>query len=152
MVDVIILEEARYLFADTFIEFPNFEKQLISVFKEYIESNRTKVPDIFGRDVPYRYPKTLYDLNVQHIHLKLPPNRFPKKQAQYDRRNSTKEPNKDIFLVYVISDSNPERFALLAILRPHAHKKSKERRILDLFCQLAEKYQDQEYELSCAAD
>ncbi|MWP63093.1 type II toxin-antitoxin system YafO family toxin [Gilliamella sp. Pas-s25] len=152
MVDVIILEEARYLFADTFIEFPNFENQLISVFKEYIESNRTKVPDIFGRDVPYRQPNRLYELNVQHIHLKLPPNRFPKNQPQYYRCNATREPNKDIFLVYVISDFNPKRFALLAILRPHAHKKSKERRILNLFCQLAEKYQEQEFELYCATD
>ena len=149
MIDVIIFDDARYLFDDTFKEHPSFEADLIRTFKQYVASNRDNVPDIFGRDVPYREPKRLYELDVHHIHLKLPPERFPKKLAQYYRCNSPKRPNKDIFLVYVQSQYNPERFALLSILRPNAHKKSKQRRILKLLCEMAEKYQENEFELYC---
>lgn len=148
MVEVAILDDARHLFVETFQELPNFENQLLSVFKKYKESNGEFVPNIFGRDVPYRYPIKLYKLDVSHIHLRLPPDQFSKNIVQIERRNKKEEPNKDIFLVYVKSQFSQDKYALLAILRPNAHEQSKQAKILDLFCEYAEKYQNKEYELN----
>lgn len=148
MVDVAILDEARHLFAETFQQLPYFENQLLSVFKKYKESNGEFVPNIFGRDVPYTYPRKLYELDVSHIHLRLPPDRFSKNIAQSERKNKKKEPDKDIFLVYVKSQFSQDKYALLAILRPNAHEQSKQAKILDMFCEYAEKYQNKEFTLN----
>lgn len=148
MVEVAILDDARHLFAETFQELPNFENQLLSIFKKYKESSEEFVPNIFGRDVPYRYPIKLFNLDVSHIHLKLPPDKFPENVAQYERCNKKQQPNKDIFWVYVKSQFSHNKYALLAILRPNAHDQSKQKKILDLFCDYAEKYQDKEFELN----
>ncbi|OCG11356.1 type II toxin-antitoxin system YafO family toxin [Gilliamella apicola] len=125
-------------FKPIFDKYPNLEKQIIRDFKKYKESNGDLVPNYFGRDVAYVEPYLANKIGLMHIHMCFPPNKFNDSDAQYYR--VCKKGQTDACLVYISGSLSINHFSLLAIFSPDAHKKSRDKSIMDYICRVAEDF------------
>lgn len=90
--------KAEY-FDAIFQKFPGLEKSIIDDFIRYKSSD--ELPEYFGCDVAYTQPEGARKSGMMHIHLKLPPAKFPKNKPQADRKCAMNDPVNDACLVYV---------------------------------------------------
>ena len=90
---------------------PDEEAALVSDFRTYKSTGA--LPDSFGRDVPYHFPKEAVDEKLFHLHLN-DGDPWPIHAIQYSRTS-------DSHLVYCEGHDNPDAYALIAILSPDAH-------------------------------
>lgn len=109
---------------------PNFIDILKLDLARYIETNGDSLPDYFGKDDLYTYPRSIITESVRHIHLKIPPDIFNSRLTQKDRKCKINEPEKDIALIYVISKYDPNKASILAILKGNAHELAKDEKLM----------------------
>jgi mRNA interferase YafO len=101
-------------------------KAFIADFKLYKSTG--KLPERFGRDVPYHFPKEALEEELLHLHLNVD-DPWPISYLQYDRTS-------DVHLVYCQGATQKNCFFLMTILSPDAHEQAKN---IDLMLKLAEK-------------
>ncbi|MBD8597097.1 type II toxin-antitoxin system YafO family toxin [Pseudomonas sp. CFBP 8772] len=111
-------------------------------FTEYVRSGRMRTPSIFGRDAPYTQPPQALQACLMHIHIKIPPARFPQGVAQHDRCCPRNRPGEDAALVYVPGELEEHRFLLLAFLWPDAHGRARDRNTMKYLARLARDWRD----------
>lgn len=97
---------------------------ILNDFKRYIESDFEELPSYFGVDNLYGSPPDLAGI-MGHIHLRIPPNKFPSNVAQAYRKCKKNDPANDIALVYVQGDEDDSKYCILAIVMPNAHSRMK---------------------------
>lgn len=107
---------------------PGFLETLLADFKRYQGSQREELPAYFGYDAEYGYPPEIAGC-LEHIHLCIPPNKFPKNYRQIDRRCKIGNPSKDVALVYARNLYEPS-FKIIAILHPDAHSQAKNMKLM----------------------
>lgn len=140
-IEVYINEYTRKDFFDEiFLKYPELEIQLINDFKRYKSTG--ELPIYFGRDAPYIRPYSAEKACLMHIHLKIPPDSFPRDRVQYFRTHKQGDPEKDICLVYVQGLIEDHRYSLLAIIHPNAHEKARNYQLMDRLAQVAQKFRD----------
>lgn len=129
------------LFEEVLKGYPGFAEGLRLDFLDYASGK--KLPRYFGKDEVYTHPHLAYTIKLQHIHLALPPDVFPKGMAQGDRKCKRGKPGQDAALVYVRGLYEDHRYCLLAVLHPNAHGRAKEDRIMNYLSRLAKEFRDQ---------
>lgn len=115
---------------------PKLMDVLLADFKRYQQSDRQDLPDYFGYDAEYGKPDEIAGL-VEHIHLRIPPRTFRRRDKQFFRKCKRNDPKNDIALVYVRGLYEMHRFCILGILLPDAHRKAHNRPLMLEFGQLA---------------
>lgn len=120
-------------FSEPLKDFPSLADDLLADFVHY--KSMDQLPATFGRDAPYVEPWAAFDAGIMHIHLKLPPEFFPKKRPQFDRTTDTA-------LVYVRGDLEDNRYMIFGVLHPNAHAQAREERIMRYLARLAKEFRD----------
>lgn len=121
---------------------PGLAAILKNEFTDYVESGRQRTPSIFGRDAPYTQPPQALQACLMHIHVKIPPARFPKGVAQHDRTCQKNKPGEDAALVYVPGELEENRYLLLAFLWPDAHGRARDRMTMKYLSRMAKDWRD----------
>lgn len=124
-------------FSEPLKDFPTLAQDLMADFTMY--KGADKLPSTFGRDAPYVQPHAAYRAHLMHIHLKLPPEEFPKRLPQIDRTCTRK---RDAALVYVRGELEENRYCILGVLYPNAHAKAREEKIMRYLARLAQEFRD----------
>lgn len=136
----------RQTFADLFApidkQYAGLSTKLKADFERYIGSARSDIPHYFGRDACYTQPSEALSASLMHIHIKLPPGRFPQDRAQYYRVCQRGKPGEDAALVYVQGELEEDSYELLAFLWPDAHGQAKQKHLMRYLAQLAREYRD----------
>lgn len=122
-------------------QYPDLLRQIEADFKSYIESNRLVIPDYFGCDVPYVKQEAAIKQGLMHIHLAIPPVKFPANRPQWDRK-CPKDPATDAALVYAQGLYDEDQYVLIAILHPGAHSQANNRRIMQRLIDAAKAFRD----------
>lgn len=130
------------LFAPIDEKFPGLSSRLKADFTRYIESDRCCIPEYFGRDAPYTQPQEASSAQLMHIHIKLPPGRFPQDRAQYHRVCRLGRPGEDAALVYVQGELEEDSYQLLAFLWPDAHGKARGKELMRTLARLGRAFRD----------
>ena len=130
------------LFAPIEASYPGLAEKLRADFQRYVESDRTNPPHYFGRDVCYTQPPEALKSSLMHIHIKLPPGRFPQDRAQYYRVCQPGKPGQDAALVNVQGELEEESYQLLAFLWPDAHGQARQRDLMRYLARLAQEFRD----------
>lgn len=131
----------RDFFLEVLKDYPGLDSALLKDFATY---KQTGIPsDRFGRDAPYVWPVAAFSANLMHIHLKLPPDRFPKNLPQIDRVCRKGAPQKDAALVYVRAELEEHRYCLLAVLYPDGHAKAREEKLMRYLSRLGQQFRDE---------
>ncbi|MEE4652806.1 type II toxin-antitoxin system YafO family toxin [Pseudomonas viridiflava] len=131
------------LFGPVEAKHPGLSAILKSEFTRYMESDRVSLPSIFGKDDAYMQPAQAAQACLMHIHIKIPPARFPPGLPRQERKCRRGKPGEDAALVYVPGELEESRFLLLAFLWPDAHRKSRERATMRYLSSIASKWRDQ---------
>src|SRR5690554_7950435 len=97
-------ETYKEFFDEPLKDFPDLAEVIREEFMRY--KGLGELPSIFGRDAPYIQPHAALRAQLMHIHLKLPPERFPENLPQYDR---TCRKSRDAALVYVQGELEENR-------------------------------------------
>ncbi|MET6581854.1 type II toxin-antitoxin system YafO family toxin [Morganella morganii] len=140
-IEVTINEQARaQFFGGLFQKHQDLESCLINDFKKYKSDG--VVPSYFGRDVAYVQPYSALKACLMHIHLKIPPDKFPSDRVQYYRTHKTDDSENDICLVYTQGLIEDHRYSIIAILHPDAHVKARDYKVMDALAQLAQDFRD----------
>lgn len=121
---------------------PGLSGTLKAEFTRYIESDRTSLPSIFGKDDAYMQPPQAVLACLMHIHIKIPPARFPAGLPRHQRKCSVGKPGEDAALVYVQGELEENRYLLLAFLWPDAHTKSRDRTKMRYLARIAKEWRD----------
>jgi mRNA interferase YafO len=107
-------------------------EDLVADFRDYKTSGQ--LPAVFGRDALYDHPNT-YPLvraeQVAHIHLAKTAQGWPVRLLQF-RRTS------DIHLIYCHGALHDDRFLLIAVFRPDAHKQARDNNVMEKVGRAAE--------------
>ncbi|WP_145517806.1 type II toxin-antitoxin system YafO family toxin [Yersinia mollaretii] len=127
-------------FDDVFGKRPGLESALLRDFVIY--KTTSKVPEYFGRDVAYTQPHGAYKAGLMHIHLCLPPKKFPSNKPQADRTCRKGDPANDVCLVYVQGELYENRYSLIAIMHPNAHEKGRDAQIMSYLSRVAQDFVD----------
>lgn len=127
-------------FSDFFVRFPTLEQSIIDDFARYEETG--ELPDYFGRDVAYTQPHSAYRAGLMHIHLCLPPNVFPDNRPQFDRVCRIGDADNDACLVYVQGEMEEDRFSLIAVMHPDAHREARRPEIMSYLSRIAQDFRD----------
>lgn len=146
---------AREHFEQIDAEHPGFSASLLSEFKQYKQSTKDRVdsgylkkqylPSIFGKDVGYTEPHGCLTEDIMHIHLAIPPNKFPPKKPQHLRVCNIKHPELDAALVYTSGiDDREYCFMILALFYPQAHQKANNMTVMRKFIREARDFREQE--------
>ncbi|WP_286751542.1 type II toxin-antitoxin system YafO family toxin [Pseudomonas sp. UBA2522] len=122
---------------------PGLSTALKREFAIYIESNRLKLPSIFGRDAPYTQPSQAMDACLMHIHVRIPPAKFRKDVPQRDRVCRKGRPGEDAALVYVQGELYENKYLILAFLWPDAHTKARDKEVMKYLSRLALEWRSQ---------
>lgn len=130
-------------FAPVDLQFPGLSAVLRAEFLRYMVSARLDLPSIFGRDAPYTQPALALQVGLMHIHIKIPPAKFPSHVPQGDRVCRRGRPNEDVALVYTSGELYEDRHILLAVLWPHAHAKAREEALMRHLSRLAKDWKEQ---------
>lgn len=80
---------------------------------------------------------------LMHIHLCLPPNKFPEKLPQPDRVCKKGDPDNDACLVYVQGELYENKYSLIAIMYPDAHEKARKHDVMSYLARIAQNYKDE---------
>lgn len=99
---------------------PGFLSGLLADFCRYQQSMRDDLPDYFGFDAEYGSPKEISGC-LEHIHLCIPPRKFPEKLKQGQRKCKVGDPTNDVALVYARGRIEFHKFCIIGILMPDAH-------------------------------
>ncbi|WP_313324250.1 type II toxin-antitoxin system YafO family toxin [Stutzerimonas nitrititolerans] len=134
---------------DTFEEFftgplvahPSLAEDILKDFIRY--KSEGVLPSYFGCDVPYTQPQLAFNVNLMHIHLCLPPDSFPDKLPQPDRKCRKGAPHKDAALVYVRGELEESKYRILGVLYPDAHAKARADKIMRYLARLAKEWRDE---------
>ena len=121
---------------------PGISDLLLGEFRRYVESNRQSIPSIFGRDVPYTQPPLALQSCLMHIHIRIPPNSFPKGVPQRDRVCKFGKPGDDAALVYVPGELYENRFLILALFWPDAHTNARDRSAMRYLARIAKDWRE----------
>lgn len=95
------------------------------------------LPDLFGRDVPYNHPNTLYSVKAEelwHIHLLSGDATWPANCKKQEDKTS------DDHLVYCPAYQASNCFLLIAILSPDAHAQARKNQIMLNLAKMAENF------------
>src|SRR5690606_19298182 len=105
-------------------------RALVADFKHYKETD--DLPSTFGRDAPFHRPSAARQAELSHIHLNdgAP---WHVRAIQYARTSDT-------FLVYCPGFTNPDAYALIAIIEPKAHKQSESIDLMNALAEVAEQF------------
>lgn len=128
-------------FSDLLADFPTLPQDLMADFLMY--KGTGQLPMRFGRDAPYTQPHAAYRAQLMHIHLKLPPDRFPENLPQWDRVCKKQTPHKDAALIYVRGELEEHRYCLFGVLYPDAHARAREEKVMRYLARLAQKFRDE---------
>lgn len=118
---------------------PQLMRALLEDFRRYQASMREDLPDYFGYDAEYGSPREIAGC-LEHIHLCIPPRKFPKYKKQFDRKCRKGDPENDVALVYTRGLLEPNRFCILGILVPDAHKQSNDNQLMLYLGRLARQF------------
>jgi mRNA interferase YafO len=124
------------------LKHPGLSDVLKSEFVRYIESDRTDLPSIFGKDSAYMQPPQAVQACLMHIHIKIPPAEFPKNLPGHQRTCARGKPGEDAALVYVPGELEEDRYLILAFLWPDAHGRSRDRATMKYLSRLAKDWRD----------
>ncbi|MFS7253450.1 type II toxin-antitoxin system YafO family toxin [Rahnella rivi] len=127
-------------FDNTFAKFPDLEKSILDDFIRY--KSKDELPSYFGCDVAYTQPEGARKSGMMHIHLKLPPAKFPENKPQADRKCAKNDPENDACLVYVQGVCYEERYSLIAIFNPDAHGMARDPKIMRYLSQISQDFVD----------
>ncbi|WP_024696143.1 type II toxin-antitoxin system YafO family toxin [Pseudomonas syringae] len=127
------------LIEDVLKDFPDFAEALLEDFREYKSGG---LPDYFGKDDLYLHPPLAYSVKLWHIHLAMPPEKFPRGMAQRDRKCRKGNPHQDAALVYVQGLYEENRYCILTVLHPDAHSKARENQVIGYLARLAKEFRD----------
>lgn len=130
------------LFQPILTAYPDLLDSLVADFASYIDSDRLALPEYFGCDVAYTQPEEAYRAGLMHIHLAIPPVRFPSKKPQADRKCPRGDAAQDAALVYTQGLYDEDRYSLIAILHPGAHGKARDRLIMQRLARVAARFRD----------
>lgn len=108
---------------------PGFLKILLNDFCRYQQSMRDYLPDYFGFDAEYGSPREIAGC-IEHIHLCIPPRSFPPNLRQSYRRCRVGDPQNDVALVYARGRIEFQRFCIIGILMPDAHRQANGRDLM----------------------
>ena len=133
-------ETFEALFTETLQVYPGLAQALLEDFRLYKQTN--KLPAYFGRDAPYVQPVAAFNARLMHIHLRFPPEQFPKHLPQIDRVCRKGAPDKDAALIYVRGWIDEDHYCLLGVLHPDAHAKARGEKIMRYLARLAQKFRD----------
>ncbi|HHJ4352028.1 TPA: type II toxin-antitoxin system YafO family toxin [Citrobacter freundii] len=128
-------------FDEVFLKFPELEASIIDDFLRYKATG--DLPQYFGRDVAYTQPYGAFRAGLMHIHLCLPPNKFPENRPQPDRVCNKGDPNNDACLVYVQGELYENKYSLIAIMHPDAHGKARKHDVMSYLARIAQNYKDE---------
>ncbi|MGH1449923.1 MAG: type II toxin-antitoxin system YafO family toxin [Pseudomonadaceae bacterium] len=123
-------------------EFPGFLADLKADFARYQQSDCEELPDYFGFDAPYGSPPEIAGC-IEHIHLCLPPRKFPAKRRQFERKCRTGKPEDDIALVYARGLFETHRFVIIGILWPDAHKQGRDMNLMARLGRLGRQFRNE---------
>jgi mRNA interferase YafO len=129
-------------FAPADVQHPGLSSILRSEFLRYVESDRFYLPSIFGKDDAYMQPPQAVQACLMHIHIKIPPARFPAGVPRQQRKCALGRPGEDAALIYVPGELEENRYLLLAFLWPNAHDKSRDRTIMRYLSRIALDWRD----------
>lgn len=137
----VIYHPATYkeLFEDVLVGYPGFAEALRLDFMDYAAGG---LPRYFGKDDVYERPHLAFIVKLQHIHLALPPDVFPRGVPQRNRKCKMGKPGRDAALVYVRGLYEDHRYCLLAVLHPDAHGRARDDRIMKYLSRLAKDWRD----------
>lgn len=121
---------------------PGLSSILQSEFTRYMASDRTSLPSIFGKDDAYMQPPQAVRACLMHIHIKIPPARFPANLPRQQRKCPRGIPGEDAALIYVPGELEEHRYLLLALLWPDAHGKARDRTIMRYLSRIATDWRD----------
>ncbi|MNE94220.1 mRNA interferase YafO [compost metagenome] len=77
-----------------------------------------------------------------HIHIAIPPTKFPTNRPQADRK-CPMDPRTDAALVYTQGLYDEDRYSLLAMLYPEAHGKARDRQIMNYLVDVAKRFRNE---------
>lgn len=141
-IDASINQQTKSVFFDdVFTKFPSLEATILEDFIRYKATG--DLPHYFGTDVAYTQPHAALKAGVMHIHLCLPPNSFPTKRPQADRKCRMGDPLNDACLVYVQGVLYENKYSLLAIMHPDAHSMARKHEVMSYLCRVATDFKDQ---------
>jgi len=128
--DVSFHPDTAYLFENFSKDFPGLMANLESDFTEYMHyflGDSETIPARFGKDSPYTKPGIIASAGLMHIHICVPP-RVGFSSKRLDKRVClVSEPERDAALVYTQHLYDEERYCILALLYPYAHKLADEK-------------------------
>ena len=110
-------------------EHPQLMDVLVDDFARYQQSQRDDLPDYFGFDSEFGSPPEIAGC-LEHIHLCIPPRKFPRRVKQPYRKCKKGDPENDVALVYVRGLFDLHKFCILGLLMPDAHKLSNDRKLM----------------------
>ncbi|WP_312921151.1 type II toxin-antitoxin system YafO family toxin [Stutzerimonas nitrititolerans] len=128
-------------FTQPLAAFPGLIADLEKDFVAYKSGGR--LPSYFGCDVPYTQPAAVFNAQLMHIHLCLPPDFFPPNIPQFDRKCRKNAPHKDSALVYVRGELEESRYCILGVLYPQAHAKARNEKMMKYLARLAKEWRDE---------
>ncbi|WP_312452691.1 type II toxin-antitoxin system YafO family toxin [Stutzerimonas nitrititolerans] len=128
-------------FTGPLVAHPSLAEDILKDFIRY--KSEGVLPSYFGCDVPYTQPQLAFNVNLMHIHLCLPPDSFPDKLPQPDRKCRKGAPHKDAALVYVRGELEEGKYCILGVLYPDAHAKARADKIMRYLARLAKEWRDE---------
>lgn len=140
-IEVSINEHTKADYFDaTFAKFLDLEKLILDDFIRY--KSKDELPSYFGCDVAYTQPDGARKSGMMHIHLKLPPAKFPENRPQADRKCAMDDPENDACLVYVRGEYYEERYSLIALFNPDAHGMARNLQVMRYLSLIAQDFVD----------
>lgn len=137
-------ETYQRFFAGVLAEYPDLLDNLKQDFTDYIQSDRRRLPDYFGKDSPYLDPPAKAEVGLMHIHIAMPPNTFKSRQ-QHARKCRKGDPGQDAALVYVQGQLYDNHYSLIALLHPDAHGQARKPGTMRYLTEVAERFIDAQY-------
>lgn len=134
--------------------YPGFSATIISDFSSYKRDEmklmngiplygKPYLPSYFGKDVVYDTPSACFDENVMHIHLLLPPDKFPAGRPQSRRTCRRDSPEKDTALIYTYGfDDARHSYSILGIFYPRAHEQARSSSNMNKLINAAREFKD----------
>ena len=130
------------LFADVLVDYPGLLENLRQDFLEYAESDGERLPNYFGKVSAYMQPYAAMQAGLMHIHIAMPPDTFPEKLPQHDRKCSF-NPQRDAALVYTQGELDDKHYSLIALLHPGAHGLASDPKVMNRLIAAAKHFRDQ---------
>jgi mRNA interferase YafO len=135
--------ETQDLFDEVELAHPGLQENLRADFALLMESNWDYRPKRFGKVDQYTWPPSIVSSMLMHIHICMPPlDDFPRNIPVSRMTCKRGDGLRDAALVYVQGEMFEERYCILALLYPHAHRRARTERLMIKLGRLAREFRE----------